>query len=73
MLPAGFRARAHEMHIEEQFVEWANCLDDGRAKRDVRDKMPIHDVQMQPFRAGAADASGSRPSLLKFPAAATER
>ena len=55
------------MHIEHQFF---GAGSDGfhhlRAKRDVRDKMPIHDIQMQPIGTGQLSAACFLSKLVKF-------
>ena len=50
------RAAAHEMHVEEHFGERPQLRDDRRAEGDVRHEMAVHDVEVQPFRAGLGGA-----------------
>ena len=46
----------HEMNIERKFRLFAHGRDNGRAKRNVVDKMSIHDVEMDPIGAGGFNA-----------------
>ena len=42
----------HEMDVERQSRELANGRDDSRTKGNVIDKMPVHDVAMNPIGPG---------------------
>jgi hypothetical protein len=54
-----FRLGAHEMHVEKKFFcQRADGFDDGGAEGNVRHKMAVHDVEVQPVGAGAFGAHG---------------
>ncbi len=42
----------HEMDIERKLRVFADGRDDSRPERNVIDEMAVHDVEMQPVRAG---------------------
>ena len=50
----------HEMNVERKIRLLANGRDHGRPKRNVVDKMSIHDVEMDPIGAGFFNASRFR-------------
>ena len=45
----------HKMHVQWQRCLFANESDDGRSERDVVDEMAIHDIAVDPVRAGSCD------------------
>ncbi len=47
-----FRLGAHQVHVKEESAQGADGLDDLRAKGNIRHKVTVHNVQMQPVRAG---------------------
>ena len=47
----------HQMHIEGDGRVAAERLDQPRPEGDIRDKMPIHNVQMQPIRTCCGDGA----------------
>jgi hypothetical protein len=42
----------HQMNVEKQFGRTPQCLDDRRAKGDIGDEKPVHDIPMDPFETG---------------------
>ena len=54
----GVRRRDHQVDIERDFDMRTQGFDDIWAKRDVRHKMAVHDVNMQPI--GACGLDGAR-------------
>lgn len=48
----------HEVDVEEDIVGFVDGLDDGGAKRDVIDEMPVHDVEVEPVGARVDGAAG---------------
>ena len=48
----------HQMHVQLHRGMRAQGFDDQRAEGDVGDEMAVHDIQMQPFRAGALHRFG---------------
>lgn len=54
-LKKDFRLVAHQMHVEGQASQGAQTRNQCRAEREVRDKMPIHDVQVEPVCTGVLD------------------
>ena len=55
-LNQNFRTFAHEMDIQKQRSQMANCFDDVRSEADVRHKVAVHDVEVKPICAGAINA-----------------
>ncbi len=45
----------HQMNIERKFRLLADKIDDRRAERNVVNEMAVHDVAMDPIRAGFLD------------------
>lgn len=43
----------HEMNIQRQFGAAPRCCDHQRAKADVGHEMAVHNIAMNPVRAGA--------------------
>ena len=41
------RVRNHEMGLERQFGQFPQPLDDHRAVTEIRNEMPVHDVEVQ--------------------------
>ena len=39
------------MHVERQLAQLPHCLDHFRAEREVRNELPVHDVDMKPVGA----------------------
>jgi hypothetical protein len=64
-LQQDFRPRTHQMHVKENLHQRADGLHHFRAEREVRNKMSVHDVQMQPVGPRMIDPPG-------FPAEARE-
>jgi hypothetical protein len=54
------------MDIECHFGEGAQSFDYGRAETNIGDKVAVHDVQVQPFSAGAADPEDFRPQAREI-------
>ena len=48
-------ARICKVDLGISFLDWAQGLDHIRSKTQVRDKMTVHDIEMQPFRIGPRD------------------
>ena len=42
----------HEMHVERELGVFAHGGDDGGPEGNVIDEMAVHDVEMEPVRAG---------------------
>ena len=49
------RIRYHQMHIKGQLRDTPNSLDDNRPDGNIRDKMPIHDINMDVVSPGLFD------------------
>ena len=47
------RVRDHEVHVKRKVAQRTQCLDDIRAKADVRHEMTVHNIEVQPI--GRAD------------------
>ncbi len=56
----GIDRRDHQMHVEELGRMRAQRLHHVGAERDVRDEMPVHDVEMDPVRARGIDRGDLR-------------
>jgi hypothetical protein len=63
-LQIGLGRGDHQMHIKGHFGVLAQRFDQAGAEGDIGHKMPIHDVEMQPIRAGGLH----RAHLLGQPA-----
>ena len=50
------RPRAHEVNVEKHPGQGTNGAHDFRPKGNVWDEMPVHDVEVQPVRAGTVGA-----------------
>ena len=50
------RLRTHQVNVEEHLRQRTNRAHHLGTEGNVRDKMPVHDVQVQPLRAGLAGA-----------------
>ena len=50
----------HEMHVERKRRVFSHRRDDRRPERNVIDEMAVHDVEMQPVRAGLLRRGESR-------------
>ena len=46
----------HQVHVERECRDLPDGLDDDRAHREVRHEMAVHNVDVQPVRAGALDS-----------------
>ena len=55
-LEQDLRLRAHQVNVEMPPKHLAHRLGHLRPEGDVRDEVPIHDVQMQPLRTRTLDA-----------------
>jgi len=67
LLWSAVRALNHQVRLQRQGGNGAHTTYDGRTERDVRHEMPVHDVQMQPIRAGGIhsfDLSG-KPAEIR--------
>ena len=53
------RAINHEVDVEEDVIGSVNGFHHGRAKRDIVDKMTIHDIEVKPV-----GPTGNRPGAL---------
>ena len=51
-LQQNLRLGTHQMHVEEFFTERTEGFHHRRAEGNVRHEMPVHDVEVQPVRAG---------------------
>jgi hypothetical protein len=49
----GIDGRNHQVTVEHLVRAVADRLDDGRPEGDVGHEMPVHDVEMDPVRAGS--------------------
>ncbi len=47
--------RDHQVHVERQPAVPAQALQHRWAEADIRHEMSVHDVEMQPIRAGRLD------------------
>jgi hypothetical protein len=48
----GVAGRNHQMTVEHLGRRGPDCLDDGRAERDVGNEVAIHHIKMDPIGAG---------------------
>jgi hypothetical protein len=48
----------HEVAVEERVGVLGEALDHGRAEGEVRDEVPVHDVEVEPVRAAVDDLLG---------------
>ena len=55
LLDVAFRPVDHQMGIEHKGRARTQVLDEFGSKGDVRDEIPVHDVQMDPFRRGRSN------------------
>ena len=46
------RRRNHQVHFEHQARDRSQALDSERTERDVRDKAPVHDVDLDTVNTG---------------------
>jgi hypothetical protein len=53
----------HQMHVDGLRGCLAHRFDDNRADRDVRDKAPVHHIDMDPVGSGLVN----RPDLIGEP------
>ena len=47
-----FRVFDHQMYVKGQFRDFSECFDNRWANGQVRDKVPVHNIHMNPVGTG---------------------